>query len=54
MVVSVLIMLSLIPLIGGMVQTYKALRDVNILLKSKESLENDEEDEDQVELLRFV
>jgi len=53
-VVSVLIMLSLIPLIGGMVQTYKALRDVNILLKSKESLENDEEDEDQVELLRFV
>merc|ERR1712238_99482 len=53
-VVSILIMLSLIPLIGGMVQTYKALRDINNILKSKESLENDEDDEDQVELLRFV
>jgi len=52
--VSILIMLSLIPLIGGMVQTYKALRDVNNILKSKESLENDEDNEDQVELLRFV
>ena len=52
-VVSILIVLSLFPLIGGMVQTFKSLRDINRLLRMKESEENEEE-EDQVELLRFA
>jgi F0F1-type ATP synthase assembly protein I len=51
-VVSVLIFLTLIPLISGMIQTFKSLKHVNRLLKMKGSDGN--EDEDQVELLRFA
>ncbi|OEU22448.1 hypothetical protein FRACYDRAFT_179287 [Fragilariopsis cylindrus CCMP1102] len=53
-VVSILIVLSLIPLVGGMIRTFNALIDVDRLLKSKESQENNENDEDQVELLRLL
>ena len=52
-VVSILIVLSLFPLIGGMVHTFKSLGDINRLLKMKE-IEENEEVEDQVELLRFA
>lgn len=52
-VVSILIFLSLFPLIGGMIQTFKSLIDINRLLEMKESKENEDE-EDQVELLRIV
>ncbi len=34
-VVSILIVLSLIPLVGGMVQTFKALQDVNRQLRKE-------------------
>jgi len=51
-VVSILIFLSLFPLVGGMIQTYKSLKDINRLLKTNESEEN--ENGVHVELLRFV
>lgn len=51
-VVSVLIFLTLIPLISGMIQTFKSLKHVNRLLKAKGNDGNS--DEDQVELLRFA
>lgn len=51
-VVSILIFLSIFPLLSGMIQTFKSLRDINQLLKMKEDGEND--DEDQVELLGFA
>jgi len=55
-IVSILIFLSLFPLIGGMVQTFKSLRDIDRLLKRKKTTrgEHDEEEEDNVELLRFA
>jgi Co/Zn/Cd efflux system component len=34
-VVSILIVLSLVPLVGGMVKTFKALRDVNQQLRKE-------------------
>mmetsp|Transcript_10 Transcript_10/g.23 ORF Transcript_10/g.23 Transcript_10/m.23 type:complete len:398 (+) Transcript_10:152-1345(+) len=52
-VVSILIFLSIFPLIGGMIQTYHSLREVNQLLKANETGENVDE-EDQVELLGLV
>lgn len=48
-VVSVLIMLSLIPLTAGMIKTYGSLKNVNNLLKSNGCHEND-----QVELVNFL
>jgi Co/Zn/Cd efflux system component len=49
LVVSVLIALSLIPLFGGIVQTFGALKQVNELLKEEELeygvIEYDEEEE---------
>ena len=48
-VVSILIFLSLLPLIGGMVQTFKALKEIDRLLKSK-----DADEEDNVEMLSFA
>jgi len=51
-VVSILIFLSLFPLIGGMIQTFRSLKDINRLLKMEEREDNEEED--QIELLRFV
>ena len=48
-VVSILIFLSLLPLIGGMVQTFKALKEIDRLLKSK-----DDDEEDNVEMLSFA
>ena len=50
-VVSILIFLSLFPLIGGMVQTFKALKEINGLLKSKDA---DDEEENNVEMLSFA
>eukprot|EP00536_Pseudo-nitzschia_multiseries_P004384 jgi/Psemu1/302540/fgenesh1_kg.73_\ len=52
-VVSILIFLSIFPLIGGMIQTFNSLREVNQLLKEDETGENVDE-EDQVELLGLV
>lgn len=48
-VVSILIFLSLLPLIGGMVQTFKALKEIDRLLKPK-----DDDEEDNVEMLSFA
>ncbi len=48
-VVSILIFLSLLPLIGGMIQTFKALKEIDRLLKSK-----DDDEEDNVEMLSFA
>jgi len=50
-VVSILIFLSLFPLIGGMIQTFKSLRDVDCLLKKQES---QEKEEDQIELSPLI
>ena len=52
-IVSVLILLSLVPLLIGMIQTFKSLNDINCLLKEKESNE-DEEEEAKIELLRLA
>ena len=47
-VVSILIFLSLFPLIGGMIQTFKALKEINRLLKLKDA------DNEEVEMMRFA
>jgi len=51
-VVSILIFLSLFPLISGMIQTFKSLKDVNRSLKKQEFDEKGEGG--QVELLNLV
>jgi len=58
-VVSILIFLSLLPLISGMIQTFRSLKDIDRLLKKKEETiisvhDEDEDDEDNVELLAFA
>jgi len=52
-VVSLLIFVTLFPLIGGMIVTFTALRDINRQLRMKE-MEEKEEGKDQIELLRFA
>ena len=49
-IVSILIFLSVLPLIGGMVQTFQSLKHINGLLKTNE----EEEEEDQIELLPLI
>ena len=50
-VVSIFIFLSIFPLLSGMIQTFKSLREVNQSLEMKEQ---EEGEEDQVELLGFA
>lgn len=52
-VVSLLIFVTLFPLIGGMIVTFTALRDINRQLRMKE-MEEKEGEKDQIELLRFA
>lgn len=51
-VVSILIFLSIFPLFGGMIQTFKSLKEVNRLLELKET--DGKEEEDQVELQGLI
>mmetsp|Transcript_24728 Transcript_24728/g.58060 ORF Transcript_24728/g.58060 Transcript_24728/m.58060 type:complete len:380 (+) Transcript_24728:226-1365(+) len=51
-IVSIFIFLSLFPLIGGMIRTFKSLKQVNGMLKTNESKEKEEELE--IELLPLV